>query len=343
MLRWPRCVMLGCGVLVAAVLSLAASVPAFAVAGPLDPSVKYGTFELDGREIAFHKPGGTVLSPCDYDWWHGCSATSAGMAVGHYDREGYNGATYGNLVPGGTAELSTFGMTDWSALVDPVVASTGHCNDFYSGDMTDGGTEPPGGAYKVSGDDVAKPWHSFDCLADFMGTSQDAYGNVNGATTFYYYKDGSPLTAANAVSHGIQDQSGMYGIKEYLQYCGYDEQTLYNQYIKGYGTDPSKGFTLAQYQAEIDADRPVLIQVANIDEGGHTMCGVGYDDNNPSTIYLNDTWSSGPHTMTWGGSYSGLEHVGVTVLEVVPEPATLMLLAVGGVATAWFRRRRPAA
>jgi hypothetical protein len=71
------------------------------------------------------------------------------------------------------------------------------------------------------------------------------------------------------------------------------------------------GFTLAQYQHEIDAGRPVLIQVT-----GHTMLGVGYD-NAGSTIYVHDTWDFSSHSMTWGGSYSGMEHyaVGVFVVE----------------------------
>jgi len=336
--QFPRWLTAGCGLLVAVVLSLAVAPPSLAVGDQLDPSVTYGTFVIDGCEIAFHKEGGTVLSPCDYDWWHGCSATSAGMVMGHYDREGYSGGTYDNLVPGGVAELSTHGVADWSALVQPAIASVEHCNDFYSGDLTNGGTSPPGGAYGVSGDDVPQPWHSFNCIADFMGTSQDACGNSNGSTTFYYFTNGDPFTADNAVTYSVQDQSGMYGLREYLEYCGYEDETLYNQYIQGVGSDPAKGFTLAQYQAEIDAGRPVLIHVE-----GHTMCGVGYDDNNPSTIYLNDTWTPGPHTMTWGGSYSGLGHLGVTVLEITPEPATLVLLAAGAAMTMVFRRRRTAA
>jgi hypothetical protein len=31
-----------------------------------------------------------------------------------------------------------------------------------------------------------------------------------------------------------------------------------------------------------------------------------------------------------GGSYSGMAHYGVTVLEIVPEPATLLLVGLGG-------------
>ena len=39
---------------------------------------------------------GTVVLPntTDYDWWYGCSPTSAGMIMGHYDRNGYGSQHY---------------------------------------------------------------------------------------------------------------------------------------------------------------------------------------------------------------------------------------------------------
>jgi len=74
--------------------------------------------------------------------------------------------------------------------------------------------------------------------------------------------------------------------------------------------------------AEIDAGRPVMIQVS-----GHSMFGYGYGEN--STVYLYDTWTPGPHTMTWGGSYSGLMHYGVMVLTPVPVPAAVLLGILG--------------
>ena len=70
------------------------------------------------------------------------------------------------------------------------------------------------------------------------------------------------------------------------------------------------GFTFAQYKAEIDAGRPVLIHVE-----GHTMVGLGYDDTG-STVYLHDTWDYATHSMTWGGTYSGMQQWGVTVTTV---------------------------
>ncbi len=57
--------------------------------------------------------------------------------------------------------------------------------------------------------------------------------------------------------------------------------------------------------------RPVMINLA-----GHTIVGVGYAD--PSTIYIHDTWDSSNHTMTWGGSYAGMEMVAVSIVNLAP-------------------------
>ncbi len=93
---------------------------------------------------------------------------------------------------------------------------------------------------------------------------------------------------------------------------GYTVTTNFNQYIKGQGSNPNLGFTFSDFTTEIDAGRPVLIQVS-----GHTMLGYGYNTEG-SIIYLRNTWDYNAHTMTWGGTYSAMQHYGVTVLELVP-------------------------
>jgi hypothetical protein len=272
-------------------------------------------------ELVSYGFGGNIPNAGSYDWWYGCSPTSAGMLLGWYDRNGYS-----NLVPGGDAETSTFGNP--GALVNSAIASSGHISDFY------GGLSPSGG-YNIGGDDVVSPLHSFDSLADFMGTSQDAYDNANGTTKFHFYTDNSPLTADELYSYGSSyyDADGMYGIGEYIQYTGYDTATLYNQRIYGHnGIDA--GFTYEQYKAEIDAGRGVLIHVQ-----GHTMYGYGYIDGT-TTIEVYDTWApdgQNPGTMAWGGSYGSMAHLGVTVVQIIPEPMTMVLLTLGSL---MLRRRK---
>ncbi len=264
--------------------------------------------QVFGAVIESRQQGAVSLSgPGDYDWWYGCSPTSAGMMMGHYDLNGY-----GNLVPGGQAELHTFGAGSY--LVNDIIASSGHITDFYGG-LT------PGGGYGNSGDDLAAPWHNFNSLADFMATSQDAYGNSNGSTTFWNYTDGSRLYDYDIFAFGASyyEDSGMYGIGEYVDYAGYETVSLFNQYIYGHNGN-TLGFTFGDYVSEIDAGRSVMIHVE-----GHSMYGYGYDLTT-SEVLVHDTWSLGEKRMAWGGSYSGLAHYGVTALEIIPEPSSTAMI-----------------
>jgi hypothetical protein len=227
-----------------AVLLLAAPVTAY-------------TPTLEELGLSMHVQGIGVQVPntTDYDWWYGCSPTSAGMLLGHYDRNGYAGMDYGNLAPGGVAESSNFGHSD--ALANDMIASDGHISDFYIA------------GYGASGDDnPTRSPSQFDSLADFMGTSQDAYGNSNGGTTFYNYTNGSRLYVKDIHASGSDyyNDSGMFGIWEYIDYAGYGsgnpstDTNIFNQYIYGHDGN-SLGFTFVDYVAEIDAGRPVILQV----------------------------------------------------------------------------------
>ena len=149
-----------------------------------------------------------------------------------------------------------------------------------------------------------------DCTGDYMGTNQSDIANSDGATTFYFASNGSPLYNYTGSEPARKD--GCHGMREFYESRGYVVVQNYSQYIYGFEGN-TLGFTFDQYKNEIDSGRVVLIQVT-----GHTMLGYGYDDSG-NTVYLHDTWDFGSHTMTWGGTYSSnppLQHYGVTVVQL---------------------------
>ena len=256
----------------------------------------------------------TVNNVPAFTWCYGCSATSAAMLMGYYDNGSYpnmytgpanggvcpmnNETTWGHTVyPGGTC-----GECPISATRNGLDGRTtrGHVDDYWVD--IDSAVQDP---YITGG------WstHSDDCTADFMGTSQSAKSNVDGSTTFYYTLDGSPMYDYTGNEPAKRD--GCHGMKLYVEHCGYSVPTQgnFNQRIYGYN-GVSAGFTFNDFKSEIDAGRPVLIHVV-----GHTMLGVGYDDSGQK-VYLHDTWDNSQHSMTWGSTYSGRQHTGVSVLHL---------------------------
>lgn len=244
----------------------------------------------DGRVLVRARQGGTLSGAPDYEWWYGCSPTSAGMLMGFYDRRPYGGREYPNLVPGVVADANTYANP--TAAVNGIIASQAHIDAFYvaEGNFND---DPNPGSH-TSG--------SFNCLADFMGTSQDSCSNPDGTTTFWFWQDGSAMTPAGIEGLGASYilTDGMYGIKEYIEFRGYSFSALKTQ--KKYGFDssnPAAGFSYNDFKTEINAGRPVLVHIE-----GHTMLGYGYSDSpTPQTIFVRDTWDAGTHTMTWNGLY----------------------------------------
>jgi len=255
-------------------------------------------------------------------WSYGCSATSATMYYGYYDRKEYSniyvGPTNGGVFPLTNAVWGTSFEGDGQC---PLTASQkglddrttyGHKDDYYY-------------SYGSSTDPYYNNWaeHSpLDSIGDFMGTSQYIhYLSSDGSTWFINYADGSPFyDPSDADLDGLRD--GIHGMKLFAESRGYSVVTNYNQYIYGYNGN-TKGFTYDQYKAEIDAGYPVLIQVK-----GHTMLGVGYSGDDQ--VILHDTWDYSSHTMTWGGYYSGMLHYGVGVLHLTPITTTYTITASAG-------------
>jgi len=114
------------------------------------------------------------------------------------------------------------------------------------------------------------------------------------------YQSGNRFTPKIIENLDLENKSGMYGIKEWVEHNGYTYETLYNRYIDSVVKEayPAKeGITFADFKVEIDAGRPAILHLE-----GHSMVAYGYTE--PDTVYVHDTGSEGEHTMTWGGTYS---------------------------------------
>jgi|GEM_PF-2911552 len=294
--------------------------------GPPEPPRGFVRETMDLPEPQPSAGVNTLSSVPAFDWSYGCSATSAAMISGYYDRTAfpdmYTGPTNGGVMP---MTNSTWGHTTWPRFDgEPGTVSVGECplsatRSGVDGRVAKGHVDDYWVGYAHPGPDpFIGNWaeHAYgDCTGDYMKTSQSIPGNTDGSTNFWYWGDGAPMTAADleGLGAGFHDNDGGYGHKLFYESRGYTVTNMYNQYIQGVGSDPAQGYTYAQYKAEIDAGRPVIIHVK-----GHTMVGVGYDDST-NLMYIHDTWDYSVHTMTWGGSYSSdppMNHIGVTIVRL---------------------------
>ena len=276
-------------------------------------------------------------------WTYGCSATSAGMMFGYLDRTGYSNM-YTGPANGGFAPLTDLGQ----GIGTPITGSSSiiATQNGFDGRTTDGHVDDYWISINSTGPD---PWegnwpeHTWgECTADFMGTNQwkwDFIGNdgfkdynFDGSTALFTYSSATKLyDYIPPASAGLPQTALCHGLRLFAESRGYIVNLNYTQKIDALYVG---GFSFADYVAEIDAGWPVMTQVV-----GHSMVGVGYDLTG-QTVYLHDTWDNLVHSMTWGGSYSAMDHVAMTVIHTtIPEPATISLLVLGGLALLRKRKR----
>ena len=298
------------------------------ISGPPKPPAG---FEAESQAVVLPDNEATVatalLTVPTYNWVFGCSAVSGAMIAGYYDRNGYPGM-YTGPANGGVAPLD-HPASYWGTWTDvnsdtypnnPLVAS----HNGIDGRVTKGSIDDYWIEYGSSANDpyITGAWtqHTWkNAIGDYMKTSQSIYDlgssiTTDGSTWFWTSGTSGQLTCAAMAStsdgygHMISWSDGTYGRKLFYEARGYTVTTCYNQ-----STDNrySGGFSFAQYKAEIDAGRPVML---NLD--GHTIVGVGYSD--PSTVYLHDTWHKDGSTqsMTWGTSYSGMTLLSVSIVNL---------------------------
>ena len=263
-----------------------------------------------------------------YDWVFGCSAVAGAMIAGWYDR-GLYPKMYEGPANGGVMPLSDIDWPTWSDGYsvypnNPLVAS----HKTVDGRVLNGSIDNYWVSYMSMEDDpyITHGWthHIWGtAIGDYMKTSQSAYGNPDGATIFYNWNTlSSPLTCSDMeylrpentsdLIQFLKDIDGTYGRKLFYEARGYTVSDCYNRLTNNM---ISGGFSLSDFQSEINAGHPVFLNLR-----GHSVVGFGYSG---STIYIRDTWNNDPgnvYSMIWGGSYMGMELVSVGIVRLAPVP-----------------------
>jgi YD repeat-containing protein len=273
-------------------------------------------FDVQRQAVSLPQPniaqGVNFLTVPAFDWVFGCSAVSGAMIAGYYDRTGwpniYTGPTNGGIMPLNNSSWPTW--TDGSDTYPscPLIASMSGVDGAVGGSIDDYWTQ-----YGSCTNDpyITGSWtqHNWGTsIGDYMKTSQTAFENCDGSTQFWNYSSSAtPLTCSDMESHQLSNLDGTYGRKLFYEARGYTVTDCYNQ-----STDNTiaGGFSFAQFMAEINAGRPVLLNLA-----GHSVVGVGYDSAS-NLVYIHDTWDYNNHTMTWGGSYGGMSLISVSIVNL---------------------------
>ncbi len=253
----------------------------------------------------------TVPGPVpQLEYMYGCTATAIGMMLGYYDLYGYMGYDVSNLIPGTISvdsrgsDGNIYNQNEFNSVLGRAVSSKEYVYRFF--DQTPE-TELK---YAFVGDTNQLNMSLWNCLSDYLGTSQFWRGNEDYSTTLYICSLADVMASSAMLSityGGIKRQISLaysdmtYGLSLYVKNAGYSlnpEQTATyytdNQAeVKGSNRDY---FTFDMYKAEIDAGRLVCVGIE-----GHSMLGYGYDAATKEIIF-DDTYFS-DQRMTWGGSY----------------------------------------
>jgi uncharacterized protein (DUF2141 family) len=308
------------------ILSDGTSVSKYLINGPSSRPV-----DLQSQQAPLAEPisGADVLLSDfpSYSWVFGCGAVSGAMVAAYYDRNGYpniyTGQTNAGIMPLTDSSWGTWNDGYKTYVSNPLVAS----QIGIDGRTTRGSIEDYWVKEGSSEDDpyITNGWaqHSWGtAIGDYTKTSQSAYKNKDGFSVIWTYTSSNDKYHCNDMDSNAKNSDITFGMKEFYENRGYSLNTCYNQ-----STDNlvSGGFSLADYQNEINAGHPVLISLR-----GHFVIGYGYDGFS-SDILIRDTWDSDPtqtYRMTWGGTYSNMEMLAVGVIHLNPPPISNHLLTV---------------
>ena len=185
------------------------SLGAYIINGPPKPPPGY---ELERAAVALPKPdqvmGTKTLTVPAFNWVFGCSSVSGAMIAGYYDRNGfpnmYTGPTNGGVMPLDNSSWPTWSDGNGDTYPNlPLAAS----HKGVDGRATRGSIDDYWVLMAVALSDpyITNGWtqHTWaDAIGDYMKTSQSAYGNTDGSTTFYNWT--SSAIPVNLHRHGYR-------------------------------------------------------------------------------------------------------------------------------------------
>jgi hypothetical protein len=288
----------------------------------------------------------------EYLWWYGCSPTSGGMMVGYWDgRPGF-----GNLYDGDASIWSG----DGSQGTRSMVASTAH---IVSGDEN-------GYTYGDWHNSASYPSHEANpnCVADFMKTvNGGSYANNIAAGLEAYCEWDNPATPVNesypatATNIDVPFYGGSFSYSDLKNEIDADRTVIldlicYTGYEWLGHSTVAYGYQDSMFQARVSTGEDYVDVVVGgfavmdtwmngtgqsgwVDWNWNTF-GPVIDENGvewwPFIELLGGSWYYDDGTV---GPYDWMVTDAVT-LEVTPEPATLGLLVLGGLALLARRRRK---
>lgn len=279
--------------------------------------------EMVMDDALLHDAAGDVMLPDvmpQAEYMYGCTPTALAMLLGYWDLYGYaDGTDLSDLIEGDISVLSRgtdgniFNMNAFDTVLGNFIASEDYVYRFYSRDdieivISGGGysetTAEEEFEYAFVSGTTELDTGIWNCLADYIGTGQYWRGMDNLSTRVNYdtLENIANSTLKTTVSCGnctriidYKYTTMLYGLDLYVRSRGYklDYEITGTRAVDCNGGD----FTFADYMAEIDAGRAVLISIE-----GHSMVGYGYNAATMEIIF-DDTYAAGQR-MTWNGTYN---------------------------------------
>ena len=230
----------------------------------------------------------------------GCVASSIGMLLGYYDKYGYCGFDVSDLIQG-EIELESRNKAD--ALLNTFIATPGYTTRFI------GQSESAERPYTLTEQNELNT-AAWDSLADWLGTGQKWRGNEDCATAYYCgslddVMESQDTYSVSGTALPVKFADFKYGLNLFVESVNYKLDGELTRTVKA-DTAANGTFSFADYTAEIDAGRGVLISLASPGNLGHMVLGYGYNEATGEIIF-DDTTESG-RRMVWNGTYQYAGH-----------------------------------